>query len=108
MERAKVTKEDTLIFRDYVDGWSQPQVLDYLIELNTTNNCVFIRGNHDELLLHWLRDSKDNLMWYKHGGATVLMKKSIPLQNNYMLIFTVKRLLSRRKEPSLFTRDLPT
>jgi serine/threonine protein phosphatase 1 len=100
MERAKVTKEDTLIFRDYVDGWSQPQVLDYLIELNTTNNCVFIRGNHDELLLHWLRDSKDNLMWYKHGGANVLMKKSIPLQNNYMLIFTVKRLLSRRKEPS--------
>jgi serine/threonine protein phosphatase 1 len=73
MERAKVTKEDTLIFLgDYVDGWSQSQVLDYLIELNTTNNCVFIRGNHDELL-HWLRDSKDNLMWYKHGGeATVL------------------------------------
>jgi serine/threonine protein phosphatase 1 len=80
-----------------------PQVLDYLIELNTTNNCVFIRGNHDELLLHWLRDSKDNLMWYKHGGeATVLAyEKSIPLQNNYMLTFTfVKRLLSRRKEPS--------
>jgi serine/threonine protein phosphatase 1 len=45
MERAKVTKEDTLIFLgDYVDGWSQSQVLDYLIELNTTNNCVFIRG----------------------------------------------------------------
>jgi serine/threonine protein phosphatase 1 len=58
-------------------------------------------------LLHWLRDSKDNLMWYKHGGeATVLAyEKSIPLQNNYMLTFTfVKRLLSRRKEPSLFTR----
>jgi serine/threonine protein phosphatase 1 len=34
MERAKVT-EDSLIFLDYVDGWSQsPQVLDYLIELN--------------------------------------------------------------------------
>jgi serine/threonine protein phosphatase 1 len=60
MERAKVTKEDTLIFLgDYVDGWSQsPQVLDYLIELNTTNNCVFIRGNHDELLLHWLETAK--------------------------------------------------
>jgi serine/threonine protein phosphatase 1 len=35
-----------------------PQVLDYLIELNTTNNCVFIRGNHDELLLHWLETAK--------------------------------------------------
>jgi hypothetical protein len=54
-----------------------PKVLDYLIELNTTNNCVFIRGNHDELLLHWLRDSKDNLMWYKHGEATVLAYEKV-------------------------------
>jgi serine/threonine protein phosphatase 1 len=75
MERAKVTTKDTLIFLgDYVDGWSQsPQVIDYLIDLGTKNNCIFIRGNHDELLLHWLNDSKDNLLWYKHGGeATVL------------------------------------
>jgi serine/threonine protein phosphatase 1 len=58
MERAKVTAEDSLILGDYVDGWSQSQVLDYLIELNSTNNCVFIRGNHDELLLHWLKTAK--------------------------------------------------
>jgi serine/threonine protein phosphatase 1 len=84
---------------------ANPQVLDYLIELNTTNNCVFIRGNHDELL-HWLRDSKDNLMWYKHGGeATVLAyEKSIPLQNNYMLTFTfVKDYYLDEKNRLLFT-----
>jgi serine/threonine protein phosphatase 1 len=29
-------------------------------------------------LLHWLRDSKDNLMWYKHGGeATVLAYEKV-------------------------------
>jgi len=75
MERANVTTKDTLIFLgDYVDGWSQaPQVIDYLIELNTTNTCIFIRGNHDELLLQWFKESKDNQLWYKHGGeATVL------------------------------------
>jgi serine/threonine protein phosphatase 1 len=78
MERAKITSQDSLIFLgDYVDGWSQsPQVIDFLIELNTTNNCIFIRGNHDELVLHWLKDNKDtkeNPLWYKHGGeATVL------------------------------------
>jgi serine/threonine protein phosphatase 1 len=80
MERAKVTKKDTLIFLgDYVDGWSQsPQVIDYLIELNTKNNCHFIRGNHDELLLHWLKDSKDNVTWYQHGGeATVLAYETV-------------------------------
>ena len=59
---------------DYVDGWSQsPDVLDFLIELNQRQNCIFIRGNHDDLLLSWLNENKDNLMWYKHGGeATVL------------------------------------
>jgi serine/threonine protein phosphatase 1 len=80
MERAKVTPEDKLIFLgDYVDGWSQsPQVIDFLIELNTTNNCIFVRGNHDELLLHWLQDNKDNPLWHKHGGeATVLAYKDV-------------------------------
>ena len=75
MERANVSHEDQLIFLgDYVDGWSQsPDVLDFLIELNDRQNCVFIRGNHDDLLLSWLNENKDNVMWYKHGGeATVL------------------------------------
>ena len=75
MLRAKVTTNDTLIFLgDYVDGWSEsPQVIDYLINLGKTQNCIFIRGNHDELLLNWLNESKDNLQWYNHGGeATVV------------------------------------
>jgi hypothetical protein len=57
-------------------------------------------ANHDEL--HWLRDSKDNLMWYKQVKQLYLLMKS---QFRYKTItcwlFTfVKRLLSRRKEPS--------
>ena len=41
-ERAKVSKEDTLIFLgDYVDGWSEsPQVIDFLLEINKTNNSL--------------------------------------------------------------------
>lgn len=80
MERAQVTEKDKLIFLgDYVDGWSQsPQVIDFLIELNLKNDCVFIRGNHDELLLYWLKDNKDNLMWYNHGGeATVIAYEKV-------------------------------
>ena len=75
MERAKVTPSDTLIFLgDYVDGWSQsPQVIDYLIKLQTNHNCVFIRGNHDELLLEWLNKTKDNPLWYKHGGESTVL-----------------------------------
>jgi serine/threonine protein phosphatase 1 len=80
LERANVSPKDTLIFLgDYVDGWSQsPQVIDYLIELKTTNKCIFIRGNHDELLLHWLKDGKDNELWYQHGGeATVIAYEEV-------------------------------
>jgi serine/threonine protein phosphatase 1 len=80
LERAHVTAEDELIFLgDYVDGWSQsPDVLDFLIELKKTNPCIFIRGNHDELLCEWLNDSKDNMLWYNHGGeATVNAYKKV-------------------------------
>ena len=75
IERASVTTTDTLIFLgDYVDGWSQsPQVIDYLIALGKKQNCIFIRGNHDELLLNWLNESKDNLQWYNHGGEATVM-----------------------------------
>lgn len=77
LERASIQPQDTLIFLgDYVDGWSQsPEVLDFLIELQHHQHCIFIRGNHDELLLNWLEmryENIDETMWYKHGGeATV-------------------------------------
>ena len=78
IERASVTQNDSLIFLgDYVDGWSQsPEVIDFLIDLSKKLNCIFIRGNHDELLLDWLTTKNENideLTWFKHGGeATVI------------------------------------
>ena len=95
MERAKVTTKDTLLFLgDYVDGWSQsPQVIDYLIELKKTHNCICIRGNHDELLLEWLDKSKDNLLWYKHGGeSTVLAYESVSTETKKLHIEFLKSL----------------
>ncbi|TRX39445.1 metallophosphoesterase family protein [Flavobacterium restrictum] len=83
LQRAHVTPADKLIFLgDYVDGWSQsPQVIDLLIEMKTTHTIVCIRGNHDELLLEWLNDSKDNLLWYNHGGeATVTAYAKVDLE----------------------------
>ncbi len=74
LSRANINQEDFLIFLgDYVDGWSQsPQVLDYFIQLEKTHNCLFLRGNHDELLLHWLQNNHDNPMWYNHGGESTV------------------------------------
>ena len=83
LERANVTNNDTLIFLgDFVDGWSEsPAVLDFLIGLQKKQPCVFIRGNHDELLLDWLLGNNENIdekLWFQHGGeATVLSYQNI-------------------------------
>ena len=77
LQKAIIQPDDVLIFLgDYVDGWSDsPGVLDFLITLSEQQNCIFIKGNHDELLLDWLENRHENLnekVWFKHGGkATV-------------------------------------
>jgi serine/threonine protein phosphatase 1 len=78
LERAKVSKNDTLIFLgDFVDGWSEsPAVLDFLIALEKTHNCIFIKGNHDDLLLQWLTGNKidfNEQLWFQHGGKATAM-----------------------------------
>jgi serine/threonine protein phosphatase 1 len=75
--KAKVSSTDTLIFLgDYVDGWSQsPQVIDFLMALQKKQNCIFIKGNHDELLLDYFTNEGENIdmkMWYIHGGEATI------------------------------------
>jgi serine/threonine protein phosphatase 1 len=82
LEKAEVKESDTLIFLgDYVDGWSQsPEVISYLIQLKSTHNCVFLRGNHDELCYQWLMKGESNETWLFHGGqASVDAYSRIPL-----------------------------
>jgi serine/threonine protein phosphatase 1 len=74
LEKAQVSSKDTLIFLgDYIDGWSQAvETVNFLLELDKTHNCIFLRGNHDALCYEWLVGEADNPMWFKHGGqATV-------------------------------------
>ena len=77
LQKSAIKADDTLIFLgDYVDGWSEsPGVLDFLIALSEQQKCIFIKGNHDELLLDWLENRHENIkeeLWFKHGGkATV-------------------------------------
>ncbi len=75
-KRANVSENDTLIFvGDYGDGWSESTgVISFLIELSTTNNCTFIRGNHDFLVHQHLKFNYNKPMWLLHGGTAT--KKS--------------------------------
>lgn len=74
LERAAVTASDRLIFLgDYVDGWSETkQVIDRLIQLEQSNPCIFIRGNHDTWCEQWLADGSINAVWAEHGGRETM------------------------------------
>ncbi|MFS4454548.1 metallophosphoesterase family protein [Maribacter sp. 2304DJ31-5] len=74
LQRAKVTERDRLIFLgDYVDGWSDAaETVNYLLDLKDRINCVFLRGNHDELCHEWLTGAADNPTWHIHGGRATM------------------------------------
>jgi len=74
MQRANVTKDDSLIFLgDYVDGWSEtPALLSYLIQLKEKQDCIMIRGNHDDLVLDWFKTNESHPKWLQHGGASTM------------------------------------
>lgn len=65
-----LSDKDQLIFLgDYVDGWSESaQVIEYLMELAKTQNCIFIKGNHDIWCENWLRSQNAESVWLNHGG----------------------------------------
>lgn len=79
-ERAKVTIADRLIFLgDYVDGWSESdKVVDFLLGLEQTHSCLFLRGNHESLLTQWILTREEKPQWFKNGGdASVAAYKKL-------------------------------
>ncbi|CAL2063152.1 metallophosphoesterase family protein [Tenacibaculum sp. 190524A05c] len=74
ISKLNLEEQDLLIFLgDYVDGWSESaQVLDYLINLRKKQNCIFIKGNHDQYCENWLRKGIKNEKWLIHGGYSTI------------------------------------
>lgn len=72
IEKANLSENTKYIFvGDYVDGWSQSaEVISFLIDFSKTNDCIFIRGNHDELLYDYLKTGEINSMWLTQGGKS--------------------------------------
>ena len=95
LDSASIKPTDKLIFLgDYVDGWSEsPELLDFLLQLQQQNECVFIRGNHDDLLCDWLDKGTENQMWHLHGGeSTVKAYKNVDEQTKQNHIQFLKSL----------------
>jgi serine/threonine protein phosphatase 1 len=87
LDRIDLKADDQLIFLgDYVDGWSQSfEVVDFLISLSQKQSSlkhpeynilekppIFLRGNHDELVLNYFKRKIKNEMWLYHGGASTV------------------------------------
>lgn len=74
MERAGVKQDDLLIFLgDYVDGWSEAvETVEYLLKLQEDYQCIFLRGNHDDLCHHWLETGEHNPLWLMNGGQATI------------------------------------
>ena len=78
-QKAAVTTADKLIFLgDYVDGWSESAaVVEYMIELEKKQDCIFIKGNHDEWCEEWLRSGEADNTWLFHGGEETVSSYAI-------------------------------
>lgn len=106
IERVNPKKDDRLIFLgDYVDGWSQSrQVIEYLMELDNTNTCIFLLGNHDAWCQEWLTGWGADPDWLIHGGqATVDSYQGItPEERDKHLAFFDRMLPYYEEEGRLF------
>ena len=68
---------DTVVFvGDYVDrGPDSPGVLDRMIQLEADPGgveYVFLRGNHDQMMLEYADGGGDTELWWINGGRTTL------------------------------------
>jgi len=70
---------DQLVFvGDYTDrGPRSRDVIDHLLRLEAASRsgdgprCVFLRGNHDQMMLDWIARGTFDL-WFENGGTTTL------------------------------------
>ena len=81
LERVGPKADDTYIFLgDYVDAWSQsPEVINFLLDFKKSHACIFIRGNHDQLLSDYFEFDKAHPKWLKHGGSQTVAAYQKPV-----------------------------
>lgn len=67
--------DDSFIFLgDYIDrGKNSKGVIDFLIEFNKKHSCVFLRGNHEDMLLRSIENDRHyyNIFLNNGGGKTL-------------------------------------
>lgn len=73
-KKLSVTDEDLVVFAgDYIDrGDEIYEVLKWLLAQSSQKNIVFLRGNHEQMMLDTLDGVLDKLTWFFNGGAMTI------------------------------------
>ncbi|HDP24465.1 MAG TPA: serine/threonine protein phosphatase [Deltaproteobacteria bacterium] len=63
-------REDTFIFLgDYLDrGDHSKEVVEYLVDLSKEVDCVFLRGNHEDMFFEYLEYGTNEGIFFANGG----------------------------------------
>lgn len=82
IETLPLNHNDRLIFLgDYIDrGPDSKGVIDFLINLSKEYECIFIRGNHEQMLLDSLDRGIISQIWSLNGGISTLRSYGGPLK----------------------------
>jgi len=68
---------------DYIDrGKHSRETIDRLIEYGQQRNCVFLKGNHEQLALSSLRDPSTFESWLRVGGREALISYGVAVETN--------------------------
>ena len=76
LKKLNLTESDTIVFLgDYIDrGKNSKEVIERLIELSENINCIFLKGNHEQMFLKMVKTKSETEVasWLLNGGAATL------------------------------------
>src|SRR6266478_3581463 len=74
LKTVQARPEDRIVFLgDYIDrGPTSRQVIETLLELRKSHSPVFLRGNHEVMILDSREDSLKGNLWQSYGGLDTL------------------------------------
>ena len=73
VDLVKPNDHDTLIFLgDYIDRGKQSfEVIEYMLELKQQYNCIFLKGNHEEMFADYMSGINNQLYLHNGGDKTI-------------------------------------
>ena len=74
LQKINVSDVSEFVFLgDYIDrGPDSKNVIDFLIDFSKSNKCIFLKGNHEELLLNSVNNPTSYNIWLNNGGVQTI------------------------------------